>query len=596
MPALPIDTIANILKYIRDDPPKSFEEYCNEARTVFGNPKSEFRSRVYQKRQDLLRTYLKSGQSTDRWHQLLQNYGLSITSNADYSNMQSSSRTSAASKPSAAAFENDAMYSSIENQPAPFKTMSAQVTTTTPSSLGDQILQHVRALKSDIDFYKIESNGYGIYVLYGKQVDIKGGKKQAEVITILRAVSFFPDVLEVEAELWPDGGGLYLKDPSMPSPLWKFPLKVLDGMATALNTSICKSTLQTYKTEATRIATDDEAKFNIISVAFPKGITCNNSHFNDDADGNKLVKRIITFTATHPAFTKDGALLEFPFSLAFWRFIVDGSERLAEVPVAPDYSSQVAKMIDGVGSLYLSGNKMDVEPARLEMQEMRRLLEQYRQDADKARFEVEESKKVAMKQAQATTSQQATDFMRLQEQLAAAESKAKAAAEEAARVKQEQQQQFTGYQQHFQSIQQQLAEKEKAILQQTQRLQQQSQELNQKQTQYEAAAQWQQANAQVENDRIRSEAQKLIKEANRREQVNGAAASAVADSDGNVSICSLDAVAYHPQTGEGLTEEQVGELIQEFANFKKQSYEQVTNWIKSMNAQSEQDAVDLLFA
>jgi len=218
-------------------------------------------------------------------------------------------------------------------------------------------------VSSDIDFTRIESNEHGVHVLEGHQVDIKNGKKQARVVTLVHPVSFFPDVLDIEAELFPDGSGFFLKVPSLPSPLWKFPDKLLNGMAAAHDesggspgrkkTPICKSTKQSHKTEATRIATSEADKSKVIAVGFPKETTCNNSQFNDDAEGQMLVKRIVTFTATHPAFQKDGVCLEFPFSCAFWRIVVNGSEKLAEPPAAPDYSAQVAKMINGVGSLHL---------------------------------------------------------------------------------------------------------------------------------------------------------------------------------------------------------------------------------------------------
>jgi len=45
--------------------------------------------------------------------------------------------------------------------------------------------------------------------------------------------------------------------------------------------------------------------------------------------------------------------LSFHFSCAFWHIVVNGSEKLAEPPAAPDCSAQVAKMVNGVGSLCL---------------------------------------------------------------------------------------------------------------------------------------------------------------------------------------------------------------------------------------------------
>ena len=373
------------------------------------------------------------------------------------------------------------------------------------------------------------------------------GKKQAEVITILKTVPFFPDVLDLEAELWPDGAGVNVKEPVMPSPLWRFPLKVMDGMAGAYDqeglddTPICKSTMQTYKTEATRIATL-QTKTRTISVRFPKGVTCNNNHFNDNCDGGKLMKRLITFTATHPSFQQDGTLLEFPFSMAFWRFVVDGSERRAEVPSAPDFSSQVAKMINGVGSLYLSDNQMACESDKDE------LIEKYRHELQVAREE-------AMRSQQAAASKRRQQQIDLEQRLADAEHRAQVSAHEATKAKQEQQ-----------SYWKQMAEKEEFLLREKNRLEEQEQRLRQNQP-----------------EEIRANAQQLIDEANRREAEQAKQAAAAY-------------VAVHPRTGEQLTEPDVHHLVKDFADAKSTTYEEVMEWITEQDVKSEQQVVDLLFS
>ena len=385
------------------------------------------------------------------------------------------------------------------------------------------------------------------------------GKKQAEVITILKTVPFFPDVLDLEAELWPDGAGVNVKEPSMPSPLWRFPSKVMDGMAGAYDqeglneTPICKSTMQTYKTEATRIATHP-TKTRTISIRFPSGVTCNNNHFNDECDGGKLMKRIVTFTATHPSFQQDGTLLEFPFSMAFWRFVVDGSERLARVPDAPDFSLQVKKMINGVGSLYLSDNQMAFETDKDE------LIEQYRQELNSAREE-------AMRSQQAAASKKRQQQIDLEQRLADAEYRANLAAQEAAQAKQEQQRNTAKAESYWKRM----AEKEAYLIEEKERLEQQL-----RQSQHTGPSQ---------SEAIRANAQHLIDEANRREAEQAAAAAA-----------TNRHVAVHPRTGEQLTESSVHDLVREFADARSSTYEEVMEWISEQDVKSEQQVVDLLFS
>lgn len=213
-------------------------------------------------------------------------------------------------------------------------------------------------MNSSIDFHRIESNEHNIYVLIGSQVDIKGGKYQAEVVTLIVPVFFFPDVLELEAELWPNRCGLYVKVPSLPSPLYNQPGQVLEAMASAHDdpTPVCHSTMKTYKTESTRIASSQRDQFKIISVAFAKGTKCNNREFNEDAEGDcKLATRFATMTGTHPAFRQGRKLLQFPFSFGFWRMVVDGTSKQAELKAPPNRNGIISKLIRGVDHLNLSG-------------------------------------------------------------------------------------------------------------------------------------------------------------------------------------------------------------------------------------------------
>ena len=211
-------------------------------------------------------------------------------------------------------------------------------------------------MESGIDFEKIESNEHNIYVLVGNQVDIDGGKKQAKVITLIHPVPFFPDVLQLQAELSKDRRGVLIKVPSVPSALYKHPEDVLEVMGAAEGaTGACNSTKQTYKTESTRIASSERDQFKIISVAFSDSIKCNNRAFNEGTEGDCELKTYYgTMTATHPQFKKGGKLLQFPFSFGFWRMVVDGTAKQAEIKTPKDQSQLVDQLIGGVSHLNLS--------------------------------------------------------------------------------------------------------------------------------------------------------------------------------------------------------------------------------------------------
>jgi len=202
--------------------------------------------------------------------------------------------------------------------------------------------------------------------------------------------------------------------------------------------------------------------------------------------------------------------------------------------------------------------------------------------------------------------QQQQEFIK---QLEEAEKHAKMMAEEAARAKHEKEQHDLDLNGKFLKLQEQFAAKEQALKQHEKTLQQQRQ-------QQEATVQQKQAEVQAEAVRIRTEAQNLVNQATRWEQeataaaatakneanhreheaaaTVAAAANAMTDEEMSV-LSSSSTVAYHPQTNEPLTKLDVKDLDQEFGNFKNLSHEEVSTWINSMNPQSEQDKIDLLF-
>ena len=220
-------------------------------------------------------------------------------------------------------------------------------------------------MQSEVKFTQFESNGHGVFVLTGKQVAIKEGKKQGTAACLIFPVSFFPDALKLEGMFWPGRDGIFIKKPSMPTPFYSHYESVLYAMAVAVdpkNPCVCEQTKLTYETEATRIASSDKYKYDILSVGFVDGVTCNNREFNEGVEGDhQLVTRVATMYATDPAF-KDasGKSIPFPMSFAWWRFIVDGSEQLAQTPQKKNQEAEVRKMMH---ALNLSGSGTPVQGA-----------------------------------------------------------------------------------------------------------------------------------------------------------------------------------------------------------------------------------------
>lgn len=199
----------------------------------------------------------------------------------------------------------------------------------------------------------------------------------------------------------------------------------------------------------------------------------------------------------------------------------------------------------------------DGVPSQMDV-EAERVAEQLRKDLEKSRLRDEE----------------------LQRRVAEAEQRANFAAAESARSQHL-------HQQQYENLQAQMAAKEQALKQQEEHLRAQFDNMNQQKQQQEATA-------QAEAERIRAEAQRLINEANRREEAANAAAAAAAKAA--AANAARKTVAVNPATGEAMTEAQVHELVEEFADEKNSSYDEVMQWIAAQNLQSEQAVVDLLFA
>jgi hypothetical protein len=206
-----------------------------------------------------------------------------------------------------------------------------------------------------IDFSKVESNDQGVLVLKGHQIALKGGTKQATVLTFVYVVPFAPDAMLVKGRLRSDGGGIVITASVMPTPFFENADGFLQAVArgSGPTTEVCEGTRKCYKPESARLQTDGASQLKTICVAFPPGVQCNNRDFNDEAEGDiNLVTRVGTMLATHPAFkTAHGVPVEFPISFAFWKAVQDGTEQIFETPQKADNSDLIANLM----SLSLGG-------------------------------------------------------------------------------------------------------------------------------------------------------------------------------------------------------------------------------------------------
>jgi len=568
------------------------------------------------------------------------------------------------------------------------------------SSLNEAMLMnYFRSIETNIDIDRIESCEHDIYVISGTRVDIKNGKFQAKVITIIKPVHFFPEVLDLEAELWSNRAGVFIKAPSVPSVLYNSPEKVVKAMAGAYDvlTEPCKATLKVYKTEATRIKTDDRNKFKIISVAFPKGVTCNNREFNPEAEGDcELVAHYATLTGTHPSFKEGRKLLEFPFSFGFWRIVFDGSMKQAEVTGTPSKQNSVAKLMEGVKhlNLHATGKEDVMEDGELErerqhqreiadlknlmakksddehqdylrrMEDLKEAKRQVEAAKDKQERELKEKAECRLKQEQAKIEQQQQKIRFHEQELARKEEEMKrqfenqkmnSASEQNAyfqslfekrdaemklllqkQLDEEVAKLKNQFQQEERNLHEQAQAREKELLAQAQA---KAAELNQKeqllrQQAHEQSEELKRKENELKTEKehaegIRRYANEIIQKANdaetkkrpmpstpppstppRTRRAKAAAAAAATKPmptdivvhnsmlPGGPHSIPMDDHFYaiHPHTKQGLSHEEIEELIVEFSTRKDQPIEEVLEWIQQMGPSDDQEVVDLLFA
>jgi len=210
-----------------------------------------------------------------------------------------------------------------------------------------------------------------VFVLNGVQTEINSGKFFADTATFVKPLCYLPDALDVSAQLHADGGGVDVSYPGLPSVFHTNPEGVLNTMVLSTKNAampVAKSSEKSYKAEAARIGGSTN-KNKILSIRFPKGVTCNNSQFNDDAEGQELQIFRATVTGTHRAFNDGHFLSEMPCAFCWFTVVVDGTKRRAEIYKEPCRQNDIESLMGGVKHLKLTTGSIkgltDYEHARV---------------------------------------------------------------------------------------------------------------------------------------------------------------------------------------------------------------------------------------
>jgi len=464
----------------------------------------------------------------------------------------------------------------------------------------------------------------------GQQVEIKDGLCHCQALTLIAPVHFCPDVLSLRAELWPDRDGVFLKCPSAPSPLFNHPQRILEGMAEACDEHmpVCASTMKSCQTESARLFASNSDQHKIISIAFPKGVTCNNRAFNPTVEGDHALEvHHGSLTASHPHF-KDaaGTPLEFPFAFGFWRLVVDGSIVQAKVKQTADLSADVQRLIGRVDHLQLAPpNAMETDEHatlrdELEEEQKARAVAQSRESEILRAAQKLEADAMAKVQSleqllkdQQNKPAQAPDLSKHDQlfslKVKELEEKCNAAKDANDRERQQLMQEHAvakdATDRERQQLMQEHAAAKEATDRQREELKWQCEELQKQKRNLDESLK--QAAANQVPAEIRSEAMALVEEANRREQARTSARDAAAAmppaarrtrssankqaaevADANKTVC------IHPIMKTPMTQGEFDSIIEDFAIHQNKSKEEVVGWMKAMGAVTHQDAIDLI--
>jgi hypothetical protein len=126
----------------------------------------------------------------------------------------------------------------------------------------------------------------GMFAVKGVQWEDPRTMQVVDKLSLYKPIYDIKDFQEgrYSARLSSDGTGIYCVEPTIPHFLWTSKDRtsiqaIVDGG------DVCNVTDKSYKITTTRLQENKEFRTTEVYYAFPKGVTCNNEHFNKDDKG-----------------------------------------------------------------------------------------------------------------------------------------------------------------------------------------------------------------------------------------------------------------------------------------------------------------------
>lgn len=222
-----------------------------------------------------------------------------------------------------------------------------------PSHRPSNLKAIMKAIDSMVDFQRMENNAHGFYSLKSDMVLIDGGKKRATVATVIWPAPYLPDMFKASGTALRDGSGFKAHVPGIPSYLWKdhetfyneITRQESEGQDAYGRVRLaCDKTKEKHETQATRLKANQDAQMLTFDVHLPAGMKLNLTEFHN-GEGNELTTNTVTMTEYDDEHFPG---IPIAVGLAYWRFVIEGTEEIRTTKKQKDLSADIAKKMKGL--------------------------------------------------------------------------------------------------------------------------------------------------------------------------------------------------------------------------------------------------------
>ena len=205
----------------------------------------------------------------------------------------------------------------------------------------------------ELSFSRPENNPYGILTLVAPAVEID--HKVVDVLTVIKPIFDICDDEKTEAVLLPDGKGIVIAEPCMPTYLFTETDSIQEQLRT--EDDHCSATELAHKVASTSLIKNKHRQSKRVKLFFPDGVTCNKTVLNNEnepviffkeswAMGHKLKQgiHIQPYTLVEADETEGTDAVMGTTAFLYWKVAIDSNEDRSTCPEEAEKSSEPARM------------------------------------------------------------------------------------------------------------------------------------------------------------------------------------------------------------------------------------------------------------